>query len=158
MGRRPPCGQTPQQAITGIWCRALPAATMPCPNCHARRSVRRHSASAFRYNAGMIENAANVEPPVPAPKRKRRWLQFSLRSLMIVVTVLAVPCTYVVWQAKIVRERTAFRDVRCGFSWIGDDDAIPWLRRCLGGEPYKVLAIPLDSSKDLRDQAASLFP
>jgi hypothetical protein len=42
------------------------------------------------------------------PKRKRRWFQFSLRTLMIGVTVLAVPCGYVGWQAKIVRERTAW--------------------------------------------------
>jgi hypothetical protein len=32
-------------------------------------------------------------------------IQFRLRTLMIVVTLLAVPCAYVGWQAKIVRER-----------------------------------------------------
>ncbi len=31
--------------------------------------------------------------------------QFRLRTLMIVVTLLAVPLGYVGWQAKIVRER-----------------------------------------------------
>jgi hypothetical protein len=93
-GRRPPCGQTPQQAITGLWRRALPAATTPCPNCHVRRSVRRHPASAFRYNAGMIENAANADPPDPAPKpRRRRWLQFSLRTLLVCVgSILLSAC------------------------------------------------------------------
>jgi hypothetical protein len=35
-----------------------------------------------------------TEPPkAEPPKRKRRWFQFSLRSLMIVVTLLAVPLT-----------------------------------------------------------------
>ena len=77
---------------------------------------------------------------------------------MIGVTLFAVTCGYVGWQAKIVRGRTAFRDAHCGFSWVGDDNEVPWLRRCLGDEPYKTLAMPSDSSKDLRDQAASLFP
>jgi hypothetical protein len=103
-------------------------------------------ARAVGYDGGMADQ--------PSPRR----FQFRLRTLMIVVTRLAVPCAYVGWQAKIVRERTAFRDDHCRFSWVGDYDEIPWLRRCLGDEPYEILAIPLDSSKDLRDQAASLFP
>jgi hypothetical protein len=33
------------------------------------------------------------EPPeADPPKRKRRWFQFSLRTLMIAVTLLAVSC------------------------------------------------------------------
>ena len=39
------------------------------------------------------------------PKRKRRWFQFSLRTLLIGVTLLAVPCAYVGWQAKTVCKR-----------------------------------------------------
>ena len=38
--------------------------------------------------------------------------QFSLRTLMIGVTLLAVPCAFVGWQAKIVRERKAWLDAR----------------------------------------------
>ncbi len=41
------------------------------------------------------------------PKRKRRWFQFSLRTLMIGVTLLAVPLGYVGWQAKIAKRRMA---------------------------------------------------
>ncbi len=49
-----------------------------------------------------------AEPPkIDAPKRKRRWYQFSLRTLMILITLLAVPLGYVGWQAQIVRERKA---------------------------------------------------
>jgi hypothetical protein len=48
------------------------------------------------------------EPPsAESPKPKRRWFQFSLRTLLIVVALLAVPLGYVGWQAKIVRERKA---------------------------------------------------
>jgi hypothetical protein len=35
----------------------------------------------------------------------RRWFQFRLRTLMIGMTLLAVPCSYVGWQAKIAREQ-----------------------------------------------------
>jgi hypothetical protein len=37
----------------------------------------------------------------------RRRFQFRLRTLMIVVSLLAMPLGYVGWQAKIVRERKA---------------------------------------------------
>ena len=45
----------------------------------------------------------NAEPP----KRKRRWFQFRLRTLMIGVTLLAVVCGYIAWQKKIVNERSS---------------------------------------------------
>jgi hypothetical protein len=41
------------------------------------------------------------------PKRKRRWLQFSLRTLLIVTGLVAVICGYIGSQAKIVMERKA---------------------------------------------------
>jgi hypothetical protein len=39
-------------------------------------------------------NAAMEAEPIKAalPKRKRRWFQFSLRTLLIVTTVVAVQC------------------------------------------------------------------
>jgi hypothetical protein len=41
----------------------------------------------------MAENPANFDPPVPAPKsRRRRWFQFSLRTLMIFTVICAVAC------------------------------------------------------------------
>jgi type VI protein secretion system component VasK len=53
------------------------------------------------------DNAAmEAEPPVAAePKRKRRWFQFSLRTLMIAVTLLAVACWVVADRARLIRER-----------------------------------------------------
>jgi hypothetical protein len=44
---------------------------------------------------------------MPDQSPPRRRFQFRLRTLMIVVAVLALPCAYVGWQAKIVRERRA---------------------------------------------------
>jgi hypothetical protein len=45
-----------------------------------------------------------------ASKRKRRCFQFSLRSLLIGVALLAVTCGYVGRQAEIVRKRQAMLD------------------------------------------------
>ena len=40
-----------------------------------------------------------VEPPkAEPPKRKRRWFQFSLRSLLIVVVIVAIPCAWLGWK------------------------------------------------------------
>jgi hypothetical protein len=39
------------------------------------------------------------------PKRKRRWFQFSLRSLMIQATVLAAACGYLAHETKLVVDK-----------------------------------------------------
>jgi hypothetical protein len=54
------------------------------------------------------DNVAMQAEPSKAELPKRRWFQFSLRTLLIGVTLLAVPLGYVGWQAKIVRERQAW--------------------------------------------------
>ena len=45
----------------------------------------------------MQTDPPNAEPP----KRKRRWYQFSLRTLFIVVTVVAIYCPF---GARVVRD------------------------------------------------------
>ncbi len=47
-----------------------------------------------------------TEPMADQPSPRRRF-QFRLRTLMIGVTLLAVPCGYIGWQARIVWERKA---------------------------------------------------
>jgi hypothetical protein len=59
-------------------------------------------------NAAMLD-PSNAEPP----KRKRRWFQFSLRSLLVVVTLFSLVC------ACATRNR---RDVK------------EWWRRVTGGQ------------------------
>jgi hypothetical protein len=47
-----------------------------------------------------------TEPPqADPPKRKRRWFQFSLRTLLIGVTLLAVACWVIVDRTRLIRER-----------------------------------------------------
>jgi hypothetical protein len=50
--------------------------------------------------------AMQTNPPDADPlKHNRRGFQFSLRALLIGVTLLALPCGYVGWKAEIVRQR-----------------------------------------------------
>ncbi len=49
-------------------------------------------------NAAMEAEPINAEPP----KRKRRWFQFSLCSLLIGITLLAILCPAATW---VVRDR-----------------------------------------------------
>ena len=43
-----------------------------------------------------MDNSAMQSEPTKAepPKRKRRWYQFSLRSLMIFTLIVAIPCAW----------------------------------------------------------------
>ena len=66
--------------------------------------------------------------------------QFSLRTLLIVVTLLALPCWYVGAQYRIVAHRKAllakieFKDIGpAGFAM--DLPALPMVRRWFGDEP-----------------------
>ena len=108
------------------------------------------------------DNAAmQTEPPkADPPKRKRRWFQFSLRTLMIVVTLLAVPCAYVGWQAKIVSERRNWL-ANPQFVCLPNDPencSLPWIRR-LFGDTECIFMIADDAVSDA-DLAAcrSAFP
>ena len=82
-----------------------------------------------------------AELPTFSPKRKRRRFQFRLRTLLIGVTLLAVPCGYVGWQAKIVRARINEVENRfsenldlglCIDGYSYEIPGTPWFRRLLG--------------------------
>jgi hypothetical protein len=60
------------------------------------------------------------------PKRKRRWFQFSLRTLLIGVTLLAVACGYVAKEAKTAWQRQSFLDTEnpVAFDSSGADEVV----------------------------------
>jgi hypothetical protein len=63
--------------------------------------------------------------------------QFRLRSMMVVVTLAAVPCAYLGWQATIVRQRRAELERTVDLQVVGIDATdkegiISFVRRLLG--------------------------
>ena len=89
-------------------------------------------------------------------------LQFRLRTLMIVVTLLAVPLGYVGWQAKIVRERKAERARAVDMRLVGingsDEEVIPWIRHILGDECVVWIREPIGTDAVEVDRLQALFP
>jgi hypothetical protein len=109
-----------------------------------------------------------------APKRRRRWYQFSLRTLFVVVTLFSIPCAYVGWQAKIVAERKAWlRAYQQPGGWDhwppkilalptidsgGRRPTLSGVRRWLGDEAEVVIFVhEKESTEDLK-AATALFP
>jgi hypothetical protein len=95
------------------------------------------------------------------PKRKRRWYQFRLRTLLIGVTLVAA-CAYVGRQAKIVRERQAWRANPRFWEPITNVEiiksSIPWIRRLLGDSDC-ICITAVDGVTDTElDACRSAFP
>ena len=118
----------------------------------------------------------------PAPKHSRRWFQFSLGTMFLVVTVLAL---WLAWEPNIVRERqvalTWIRDYQIGYLLLEEDWQtpenrtlienlktacpervapttrlrVPYIREVLGDKI--IVAIGLKSKGDL-SRIQSLFP
>ena len=90
---------------------------------------------------------------------------------MIVVTLLAVACAYVAWQARIVSERNALRDriEKLGVEfnetsgpnsfWINlERNPMPWPRNWLGDKRVGGIAIPAAFSKEDIALIRRVFP
>ena len=76
-------------------------------------------------------------PPIPSPsatappaRKHRRWFQFSLRTLFVVVTVAAIPCGWFAYRARLNRHASG------GLQG-------PWLVASLSSGPNGRLAIGL---------------
>jgi hypothetical protein len=100
-----------------------------------------------------------------------RRFQFRLRTLMIVVTLLAVPCAYVAHEANIVRKRREWlsgHPVRgnigtldsLGRFSLGDLTQQPsWFRiGTLGDSPRRWVIVPASAATAEKQAAAALFP
>ena len=110
-----------------------------------------------------------AEPPkAEPPKRKRRWFQFSLRTLLIVVTLFCVIVGgYVGWQKRIVNERKAYLEANKhvwenGLHVVftkGDPNKAPSLIRFwLGDHAQENVFVDENASKDIKQSVAALFP
>lgn len=112
-----------------------------------------------RYDRAMHQN----------PKR-RRWIRYSLRTLLAVVTIL---CIWLAWNVHRVRQREAtlkylMAGDPSGGPPIADIDTnwdvapwkkLPWLWSLLGATPVPRIHLrKYDFSEDDRQEIASLFP
>ena len=104
----------------------------------------------------MPEKPDNAEP-------RRRWHQFSLRTLLIGVALLGVACAYLAHEAKIVQARKAWLDdrpfwvaIQCTTVNNRNPSADPTLiRRLLGDEAVERFIM---SRHDDVSGAKALFP
>jgi hypothetical protein len=102
----------------------------------------------------------------PSPRRR---FQFRLRTLMIGVTLLAIPCGYLGWQAKIIRERreaaARYQTIRGRESTFGPLHMLriqrppaPWPLRWMGEEGYLTIIVRKGTPADEIARLKGLFP
>jgi hypothetical protein len=150
--------------------------------CVNRPAARRRPATASETPSGRATPsvASNLLPPLPAPadnaameseptkadppKRKRRWFQFSLRSLMIGVTLFClVVGGYIGSQVKTVRDRKSWLEEHKRAPMrgdlvvsTGDESKSPnAIRRWFGDEAIRLIALPPDEDNQMMKK---LFP
>jgi hypothetical protein len=106
------------------------------------------------------------------PKRKRRWFQFRLRTLMIVVTVFAIVGGWIGRDVRIVMKRLNLRRAITsdgGSISLGSESSIlghvwersevTWFRRLLGDDDVLGVQVPDGDRFDWEvEQSRELFP
>ena len=89
--------------------------------------------------------------------------QFSLRTLLIFVTLLAIPCWYVGEQFRIVQRRNAvLAKVRelgeHHYIRVADGQAESWIRKLFGDEPHDLILIPVKATTEELHEVNAAFP
>ena len=117
-----------------------------------------------------------------APPTRRRWFQFSLGTMLLLMTLL---CVWLAWQVRIVRERQAlmaflkeqggttmtlkdWRDPSAygGYAPSGSAPSVvappqisvPFWRQWMGDEPIVEVVYPPDSAESDIESARAAFP
>jgi hypothetical protein len=112
-------------------------------------------------------------PNFAKPKSLRRWFSFSLRTLLIFVTLTGCGMGWLGWQFEIVKERKAMRsemkrrrtvsitlidrrpDNVLGLP-VGE---VSFIRRWMGDEPLDEVAFPIQEMRSpYADRVRDLFP
>jgi hypothetical protein len=95
----------------------------------------------------------------------RRRFQFRLRTLMVVVTSVAVACAYVAHEAKIVQNRKALVAAVGKYAtlpgwWRSSESppTLPLIRRWLGDKPVCSMTLPGSLNPSLIDELRQAFP
>lgn len=101
------------------------------------------------------------------PKPNRRWLHFSLRTLLALLTLLCVVTGWVAWNFHQVQERKRFLEsveddpkiFEGFFLLVGEEPRMPMMWSLLGAQRQDYFNLSRDrfSDDDIR-RARSLFP
>jgi hypothetical protein len=115
------------------------------------------------------------EPPkADLPKLKRRWYQFGLRTLMIVVAMVAAACAYIAHEARVVRDRQEFfsahdtknhvqtpqstTKILANGNRMSLGDEPSFIRRWLGDIRYMEILLYAPVTEEEQRKAVELFP
>jgi hypothetical protein len=100
--------------------------------------------------------------PAMSETPKRRWHQFRLRTLMIAVTLLAVPCAYVGHQLKWNSDR---HEVRSRYQLLrveNNDGTVgphaPWPLGWLGEWGFHEVNVPESTPESEIERLKAIFP
>jgi hypothetical protein len=107
-------------------------------------------------NPAMEAEPSKADPP----KRKRRWFQFSLRTLLIAVAIVCVACDWLD-KAATVWQRTAM--LKNAPAWWTDreyDDTaeVTWLRRVMGDQVIGTIVLDKTATDDQLESYRAVFP
>ncbi len=112
----------------------------------------------------MDETPAKPDQPTAVKSPRRRWHQFSLRTLLIGVALLSVPFAYVAHEYQIVAARKAWLEAPCCLDspelplprYFRDASKSPTaIRLWLGDEPQLTI---FAESRERAEVAHALFP
>jgi hypothetical protein len=110
-------------------------------------------------NAAMEVESIKAEPP----KRKCRWFQFSLRTLLIGVTLLCVACANLTHELKIVQQRRdewnrSVNRRQVLFRKEDDFGVLNWTRRALGDKVVYIIYLPEETDPAELARLHAIFP